>query len=479
MVAKARVAPIKQLTIPRLECQADVTGSQIANTIEKELNIPISTKFFWTDSTIVLGWINTTQKLKPYVGSRVSKILDCSNKSEWFWIPTRLNVADLATKTTNDVDLSTTSPWFNGPEFLHLLQSEWPTFNPPKPDQEIVFMFLQELEQPEERITTINVKDQGNSLPDINRFSKYNRLIRATAYVLKMVRNLESSKENRPQRASIGLQSKGYSQKNSSLYPLSPIITNGLSIDVHDTHRAGMLWYKKVQFDCYVQELHDLKSKGFVRKTSSLYSLSPIISNDGIICMQSRIPGVNPIILPPKHQFTKLLVQWYHEANVHQGIDTVMNHLREKFWIPTCQTVVRKTFKSCMLCRVKKPKVKLMEMGDIPAERSERCDFPFTFTGVDYFGPIMVKFGRRYEKVWVALFTCLTTRGIHVELTTSLNTPSAIMALTRFMNLRGVPRKIFSDNGSNFVGADNDLTEFINNLDNEAIQNKLSIRGVE
>lgn len=207
---------------------------------------------------------------------------------------------------------------------------------------------------------------------------------------------------------------------------------------------------------------------------------SPELLNGEIIpTKQEMLKFLMSIILPPKHPFTKLLVQWYHETNIHQGVDTVINRLREKFWIPTCRMVVKKAFKSCMMCRVKKPKVKLVEMGDIPKERSEKCEFPFTYTGLDYFGPIMAKYGRRYEKVYGALFTCLTTRGIHVELASSLTTNSALMALTRFMNLRGVPKKVFSDHGSNFVGADNELKEFIQNLDNETIQDKMSIRGVE
>lgn len=449
--AKNRVAPMKMLTIPRLEIQAAVTGSQLANTIEKELEIVINKRIFWVDSTLVLGWINTREKLGAFIGSRVSKILNCTKREEWSWIPTDINTADLATKTTNKVDLSQTSVWFNGPEFLRLPETEWPQFQPPTPEPEEVLMFIQELEPPEERIT-VNLEHQGNSLPDASRFSKYNRLVRATAYVLKMVKNVKLPKNDRP---------------------------NELSLDVDDIHQAEMLWYRKVQFDCYAQELHDLKTKGYVKKSSCLYALSPFIDDNNLICMRGRIPGINPIILQQHHLFTKLLIQWYHEINLHQGVDTVVNHLRDKFWIPRCRTVIRQIFKSCMSCRVRKPKVKLVEMGDIPRERSERCEFPFTFSGLDYFGPMMVKYGRRYEKVWGALFTCLTTRGVHVELASSLTTNSTLMALTRFMNLRGVPRKVFSDNGLNFVGASNELRDFIQNLDHETIHNKLSIRGVE
>lgn len=189
-----------------------------------------------------------------------------------------MNPADLATKTSNSVDLSKTSTWFNGPEFLKLPESQWPIFSPPIPSQNEMVLFIQELESGEEIVATIRSEVQGNSLPDISRFSKYNRLIRSTAYVVKMVKNLRLPKKDRPK---------------------------SLSISVHDLHEAEILWYKKVQHDCYPEELKDLKSKGFVKKSSCLYQLSPVINSVGIICMNGRIPGENPIILEQKHLFTK------------------------------------------------------------------------------------------------------------------------------------------------------------------------------
>lgn len=446
--AKARVAPVKNLSIPRLELQAAVTGSQIAKKITEEIGIKIETRHFWTDSTCVLSWINTKEKLCSYVGSRITKILETSSSESWHWVPSDLNAADRATKMSNEVDFSNGSIWLNGPTFLK--ECSLPNFTPPPNSEESIFLISSEFDPEQNNIS--DVKEIELPLPDVTRFSNYNRLIRATAFVVKMIKNLKVSKKERPSE---------------------------LIINVHDIDEARKLWYKKVQWDSYSKDICDLRKFGFVKKSSQLYQLSPYLNDEGILCMKGRIPDYDPIILDHKHKFTHLLVMQHHIKNLHQGMDTVINHLREKFWVTKVRVLVRSVFKQCLSCKLRKPKLKPVEMGSIPKERSEKCEYPFTFTGIDYFGPIMVKVGRQYVKHWGALFTCLTVRGVHVELVPSLTTNSALMAISRFMNLRGVPKKIFSDNGTCFVGCKNELMKFISTIDHEKISNELSIRDVE
>lgn len=448
--AKARVAPLKELTIPRLELQAAVIGSQMCRTIAQELNIEIEKLFFYTDSTIVLSWINTQEKLGPYVGSRITKILDNSNSQDWRWIPTHLNTADLATKIQEKVDLSSNSKWFKGPSFLSLPEGDWPIFEVPQLMQEERVMFGDEVEA--EEFVYISTNQVEHVLPDINRFSKYWRLVRTTAYVIKMIKCLKMKKKDRP---------------------------DTLSIDIEDINEAKILWYKKVQTDCYSEEIKQLKRNGFVKKSSKIYTLSPEIDENDLIRMKSRIPNKKLVILSPEHKFTQLMVNQYHISNLHQGTDAVINQLREIFWIPKCRSVVKRVSHSCKICKIMKAKPKYAIMADIPKERSEKCDYPFTFTGLDYFGPIEVKHGRKIEKVWGALFTCLTTRGIHVEIVNSLTSNSAIMAIQRFINLRGVCKKIFCDNGTSFVGASNELKEFVKTLESTNIKNDLTIRNIK
>ena len=117
-------------------------------------------------------------------------------------------------------------------------------------------------------------------------------------------------------------------------------------------------------------------------------------------------------------------------------------------------------------------------MANLPNSRLAHYQRPFTYWGVDYFGPMVVKVGRRHEKRWGVIFTCLTTRAVHLEVATSLTTDLAIMALRRFVAPRGHPSEIWSDNGTNFQGAAAELREAIKSLDEERFQSEAITRGM-
>lgn len=111
---------------------------------------------------------------------------------------------------------------------------------------------------------------------------------------------------------------------------------------------------------------------------------------------------------------------------------------------------MKKVFYDCGHCRRLKANPKPPQMGDLPKFRTTAHIPPFAYTGVDFFGPMLVKIGRRQEKRWGALFTCLNSRAIHIELAASLSTDSAIMAIRRFRGRRGAVKVMYSDNGTNF-----------------------------
>ena len=117
--------------------------------------------------------------------------------------------------------------------------------------------------------------------------------------------------------------------------------------------------------------------------------------------------------------------------------------------------------------------------GPMPRARLEAYHPPFTFTGVDLFGPLTVKWGRGTAKRWVCLFTCLTTCAVYLEVTPSLEADDFIMILRQFISRRGPPKEIWSDRGTNFIGANRELKESIAEWNEEKIERQLLQKGIK
>lgn len=154
--------------------------------------------------------------------------------------------------------------------------------------------------------------------------------------------------------------------------------------------------------------------------------------------MQGRATGLagvrfnnQPLVLDGKHPITRLVVEDYHKKTNHYGDETVVNELRQQYWITNLQAAVRSVITKCQSCRVRRAKPKPPLMVSLPSARMAHHQPPFSHCGMDYFGPMWVTVGRRREKRWGVLFTCLTTRAIHLDTASSLTTDSAIMAIRR------------------------------------------------
>ena len=117
-------------------------------------------------------------------------------------------------------------------------------------------------------------------------------------------------------------------------------------------------------------------------------------------------------------------------------------------------------------------------MAPLPAVRVSPGRSPFAFCGVDYTGPFVTKFGRRCAKRYICLFTCLATRAVHIECAHALDVDSFMLALSRFINRRRTPEKILSDNGRNFVGAEQVQRDLLRDWDQNDVKSRLSRRGM-
>ena len=192
----------------------------------------------------------------------------------------------------------------------------------------------------------------------------------------------------------------------------------------------------------------------------------------------------HPIILSGKHMISKLILLDLHLKNLHSGRKHILSLSRDKFWITKGKKLAKSIIQNCFICKRQNAKPKAPMMPNLPKERLSFNEQPFTHTGIDYFGPINVKLTRKTRsnqathKRYGALFTCLTTRAVHLELASDLSTDIFILALRRFIARRGKPKEILSDNGTNFIGADQDLGQAIQDLNQSKIQTLMSNCGV-
>ena len=184
------------------------------------------------------------------------------------------------------------------------------------------------------------------------------------------------------------------------------------------------------------------------------------------------------MIIPQDHQLCRLVIMDCHKKLNHEGTEHVRNELRLLYWIPHSRSTVRKVLNDCSLCKRRRVKPQPPLMPSLPKDRLQVAA-PFSKVGVDYFGPVTVKHLRKQEKRHGCLFTCLVTRAVHLEVAKSLETDSFINALRRFIARRGPPSDIYSDNGTNFVGADRELKQSLEQWNQSQIADYLSQKDIQ
>ncbi|XP_058448835.1 uncharacterized protein LOC131428812 [Malaya genurostris] len=452
--AKTRVAPLKFLSIPKSELQSAVLGVRWAASMHKSLTMNISKRFFWTDSRNLLCWLHSDhRRYNQFVAFRISEILEATDVNEWRWVPTKHNVADDGTKCHREPDISTNSRWFKGPKFLYRPAAEWPKmpFDLGTTSEELRLHLMLHCKTPEPIII-------------IENFSSWVRLYRTTAFVLRAIDVFKA----------LGT-GKMVSRKQRSYQPLQQA----------ELERAQNYLYRQAQMTAYPDEYTllntSLKPQIQLPKTSKLFRESPYMDDNKVMrihgrinrCLHTDLQSRNPIILPPDHVITRIIAQHYHCSLLHRNHETALNKLRLIYYIPRLRAIYRKLRGNCQRCKIDSAIPRPPSMGDLPEARLATFTRPFSYVGVDYFGPMLTSVGRRTEKRWGVLITCLTVRAIHIELAHSLSTDSCIMALRCFMARRGVPITIYSDQGTNFRGASKELSSELEKMD----RNKL-IEGI-
>ncbi|KAL7857336.1 hypothetical protein SRHO_G00162350 [Serrasalmus rhombeus] len=237
-----------------------------------------------------------------------------------------------------------------------------------------------------------------------------------------------------------------------------------------------------VQREAFAEEIQTLQHRKELVKTSKLHKLNPFLDEQGILRVGGRLTHADlhhhikhPAVLPAKGHVTRLLIQHYHQQVQHQGRGITVNELRANgFWILGCSHAVSSCINKCVKCRRFRRSTENQLMADLPRDRMEETP-PFTYCGIDCFGPFYVKDGRKESKRYGLLFTCLCSRAVHIELLEEMTTDFFIIALRAFIAIRGNVRQLRCDQGTNFVGARREFIEALKEMDQE----RLKILGCE
>ena len=431
LMCKARVAPVKELTIPKLELMGALLSCRLALFLMEtfEFELTIDSLHIWIDNQAVLAWIMSEKEIKNvFVRNRVNEIKNNLPQANFHYVPSELNPADIVTKFKYK-DLSSCVMWWKGPEFL-CNPSDWPEWKPKYVEENLVLSANQPVQA--------TFANYNSGLPDPVRFSSWTKLLNSTCYIFRFLSILN----------------------NRLIGKLNP----------NEIINSEIVWIKEVQSRWYAIELNYLNNiKTYKGKVPQLVKDLWLIIDRGIIRINTRLQHSSltfderyPILLPSKDYVTNLIIKDIHENSFHSSVSNTMSTLRQKFWVAHCRQTVKKVINNCFYC--KRYNIKRYNIPVTPPLPKFRINEsrPFQFTGVDYTGALYVKDSNLLEtkKVYMVLFTCCSTRAVHLDLAEDSSSYAFAKVYRRFVSRRSALQLMLSDNTTNFLGFVPQLEEF-------------------
>lgn len=443
LCSKSRVAPPKQLTIARLELCAATLMSKLLVKVKDSLTCSFESITLWIDSIVVLFWIAAEpSSLSVFVGNRVAVCQEKAKDCRWRHCLSADMPADVLSRGLAPDEIAQCQIWWNGPKFLAKPESEWP--------ETMLEISTQEKEIHKSELKRAFVSVRSDPLLRIIefRFSSMQKVVNTFAYLRRIA--------------------------------FAEDFRLPLTIEETDVATIFVVRYLQKEFFAaerkfFLRKMKDPKSLEKFPSKSQLLQLSPFMDAQGVICVGGRIqesPELtnrqkHPFILPHCN-FSKLIIRFLHKKHLHPGNAAMLSFVREFYWILGAKSTIRQVKRECLICFRAQPQFPTQIMSDLPRARVEMTP-PFTATAVDYAGPFDLRTSLTKKssltKVYVAVFKCMSTGAIHLEPVTSLSTAGFVDTFDRFVSRRGLPRDIYSDNGTNFKGANNEFQRILSEIE--------------
>lgn len=489
LFAKTRVAPLKrtklddkELSIARLELLAALIAARVGNYIQTSLKEDFfSHKALFTDSLITLCRIkNGPQQYKVWVANRLKELLSYSAPEEWHFIPGQLNPADLASRSARPSELLNNSIWWNGPAFLLLPLISWPI-------HKALTKSEAEKQNETDKLESITPKLVGRNMTLLvhksdswtakltARVSSWLRVIRITVWIIRFLRN------------------KFPLLKKCLLFRNEPLVTVGHAT-VAELRLAQLFWLRGIQQSAFIEEYDNLQLGSDLSKHSMIRQFQPFIDSRGVLRSQTRLSlseklpeeTINPIILPKKNDLIARYILHLHASLGHSSPGSTLYYLRRQFRLIGGKREVDRILFLCKKINCNKPLPLSQRMAPLPTSRTDVYK-PWDNVAVDFFGPMLMRHScdkrdcphSKEEKGYGCIFSCLSTRAIHLELVENLEVTTFLNAFSKMASRKGMPSTVWSDNAKTFKAADRELQRLHKQIDWSKVTETAAIKNIQ